>query len=103
MSTFLEGGGYMTLFDIQLQEAIETAKQKGHPYIVAFPVERNLDEILTLEPLARLDLIQHKASRITGNGYFAVFGKIEDFSKTYQRAFSKKCTELHKELQFESY
>lgn len=92
----------MTL-DTQLQEIIETAKQKGHHHIVAFPVGRKFDEILALEPLARFDLTQQRPSRVTGNGFYVVFGKTKDFSKMYHRDFFKKCTESPIELQFETY
>lgn len=92
----------MTL-DTQLQEAIKTAKQQGHHHIVAFPVDRKIDEILVLEPLARFDLIQQRPSRVTGNGFYVVFGKIKDFFKEYHKDFFDKCTESPIELQFETY
>ncbi len=90
-------------FDIQLQEAIKTAKQAGHRYIVVLPINQELTDTLVLEPLARYDLSQHIPIKISGNDYQAIFGKISDFSKSYCENFLKKCAELKCEIKFETF
>lgn len=91
----------MTL-DKRLEEILKTADKQGHLYIVALPSRQKLTESLILVPLARYNLSQKLPSKINGNGFDAVFGKISDFSTSYKEIFLKKCTELNCEIKFET-
>ncbi len=90
----------------RLNETIKTAKKQNNSYIVAFSNRTNLkfEEVLNLAPVAKYELIKKAPFRIYCKGFWAVFGKISDFSENYYaKNFLRKCTEQEEDCIFEVY